>query len=183
MTRYPQARGVTLVLGGVRSGKSEIAEEIVASVPARDDAPVTYVAPGAFPDAGESWEARIAAHQARRPESWKTIEVGDPHILPDLLGSIDGPALVDSLGAWVAASLDGLDIEPLLSALERRRSSGQVTVLVSDEVGLGVHPPTEIGVRFQDLLGTLNRRISAIADDVHLVVAGRVLTLPTVGDD
>jgi adenosylcobinamide kinase/adenosylcobinamide-phosphate guanylyltransferase len=98
----------------------------------------------------------------------------------DLIGALESldnraVALVDSLGTWVGAQ-PGLtvDIERLLTALRARTVP---CVLVSDEVGLGVHPSTESGLRFRDTLGELNLAIAEVADDVLLVVAGRVLPL------
>ncbi len=158
---------ITLVLGGVRSGKSEVAEQLATSL----GADVTYVATGTATDAAMA--DRIARHQARRPAGWRTVEVGGD--LPAALRSIHGPALVDSLGTWLAGTEDLLaDADALVSALRERPGS---TVLVSEEVGLGVHATTEVGRRFADELGTLNRRVSAVADDVLLVVAGRTLRL------
>ena len=81
--------------------------------------------------------------------------------------------LVDSLGTWVSgAPRFTVDTGPLLDAL--RRADGD-TVLVSEEVGLGVHPETATGMRFRDALGDLNRAVAAVADETVLVVAGRPL--------
>lgn len=65
----------------------------------------------------------------------------------------------------------------LAGALVERRTSAGPIVVVSDEVGLGVHPSSEVGRRFRDALGTLNAQVANVADRVLLVVAGRVLTL------
>jgi adenosylcobinamide kinase/adenosylcobinamide-phosphate guanylyltransferase len=160
---------VVLVLGGARSGKSEIAERLLG------DGAATYIATGPAPDAAvdPSWAERVERHRARRLESWQTVEVRAD--LPAVLRSTGGAVLVDSLGTWVADA-DGfsVDVVGLCDALTDRRGR---TVLVSDEVGLGVHPPTEVGVAFRDALGDLNRAVAAVADEVLLVVAGRVLTL------
>ena len=93
------------------------------------------------------------------------------------LESLSGSVLLDSLGTWVASLVP--DISPsaadeLCCALLRRRGD---TVLVSDEVGLGVHPPTELGRHFREELGKVNVAVAEIADQVLLVVAGRVLPL------
>jgi adenosyl cobinamide kinase/adenosyl cobinamide phosphate guanylyltransferase len=83
--------------------------------------------------------------------------------------------LIDSLGTWLAGTPDfGADAEQLCAALGGREGD---TVVVSDEVGLGVHPFTGEGRRFRDALGALNQAISALADAVILVVAGRQLRL------
>lgn len=162
---------ITLVVGGVRSGKSELAERLAGTGEA-----VTYVATG---PTGQGMDERIAAHQARRPGSWETVEVSGADLATAVTASGGGTLLVDSLGTWVASHPDlDPDIDALVGAL-----AGCVAhvVLVSDEVGLSVHPETELGRRFQDVLGTLNRRVSAVADRVLFVAAGRVVELgPTV---
>lgn len=160
---------ITLVLGGARSGKSVVAEQIAASWPA----PVTYMATAEIDPEDADHVARVAQHLARRDPSWRTLEVGAG--LVDALGTTAGTALVDSLGTWVAAHLDaGVDSAGLCAALRER--SGD-TVLVSEEVGLGVHPSTELGRRFRDALGEANHAVADVADEVLLVIAGRVLPL------
>jgi adenosyl cobinamide kinase/adenosyl cobinamide phosphate guanylyltransferase len=144
--------------------------ERLAALAARS-ARVTYVATGSATDA--EMAARIATHRARRPATWTTIESG-----PDLGGvlmSVPGVALVDSLGTWLAGVPDmAPDVRSLCAALTGRTGD---TVVVSEEVGLGVHPPTEIGRQFADALGTLNREVASVSDRVLLVIAGRVLPL------
>jgi adenosylcobinamide kinase/adenosylcobinamide-phosphate guanylyltransferase len=116
---------------------------------------------------------RIAAHRRRRPPEWSTVECGAD--LPGALAATAGTAIVDALGTWLAR-LEGFgaDAGKLCDAL---RTRGHPTVLVSEEAGMGVHPATEAGRRFRDALGTLNRAVATVADDVLLVVAGRVLRL------
>lgn len=161
---------ITLVLGGARSGKSAVAERLVAG----RAAPVTYLATGVVADGDADFAARVAEHRTRRPSSWTTVEAG-----ADLVGAIkgvgEGVALVDSLGAWVAANADlDVDTEALIGAL---LASSADVIVVSDEVGLGVHPATDVGRRFRDVLGDVNQAVAAIADQVLLVIAGRVLPL------
>lgn len=158
---------ITLVLGGTRSGKSQVAESLAG----RSPLPVTYVATGRATD--EEMAARIAAHQARRPAEWSTVEAGDD--LPGILCDLSGTALIDSLGTWIAGARDmEIDAPGFYDALDAR--SGD-TIVVSEEVGLGVHPPTDAGRRFADILGTLNQAVADVADTVWLVIAGRVLPL------
>ena len=157
---------IALVLGGMRSGKSDEAERLAATLPQ----PVTYLATGAASD--EAIADRIAAHRVRRPAGWRTVEAGAE--LVAALAAAEGTALVDSLGTWVAACDMAPDIAGLCTTLQERPGD---TVLVSEEVGLGVHPPTELGVRFADAVGAVNRAVADLADDVRLVVAGRVLHL------
>jgi adenosyl cobinamide kinase/adenosyl cobinamide phosphate guanylyltransferase len=162
---------ITLVLGGTRSGKSQVAEALVSVAPGA----VTYVATGQVTD--DDMAARIAAHRARRPAGWATVEAG--HDLPAVLSGLAGHALVDSLGTWVAGHRDlAPDASALCAALRSRSRAGTGdTVIVSEEVGLGVHPATAVGRRFADVLGGLNQVVADEADRVLLVVAGRVLPL------
>jgi adenosylcobinamide kinase / adenosylcobinamide-phosphate guanylyltransferase len=156
---------VTLVLGGARSGKSAFAERRAGS------GSVTYVATGDAADMPE----RVAAHRARRPSSWTTVEVID---LVAVLSATTGTVLVDSLTTWLArAARFEVDVDGLCRALSSRAGD---TVVVSDEVGLGVHPSTEVGRAFRDALGLVNQTVAAVADEVLLVVAGRALVLDAV---
>ncbi|MCW2867068.1 MAG: cobU [Marmoricola sp.] len=172
-----------LVTGGVRSGKSRHAEALLG-----EQETVTYVAPGPTTeeDPDPDWAARILAHQARRPPTWTTLETRD------LAGALrrPGPVLVDCLGTWLTGVLDqeqawdrsSRDVHDLVSArldeaaAALAASRGPV-VLVTNEVGLGVVPAHRSGRLFRDLLGTVNQELAAACDEVHLVVAGRVLRL------
>src|SRR5690349_7192831 len=134
-----EAHRAVLVLGGIRSGKSEYAESLV---PAGTE--VRYVATAALgdADADPDWAARIAAHRARRPESWLTEETGTaPGRLPELVADTkpDQAVLVDDLGGWVAAQPSDADVAALVAAV--RDCAGRV-ILVTPEVGLSVVPPT-----------------------------------------
>lgn len=162
---------IVLVLGGTRSGKSAIAERIVSTLPE----PVTYVATARA--AGDTdFEARIAKHRARRPSSWRTVEEADD--LAARLLELEGTVLVDSIGAYIAGRRDfATDVDALCRACMGRRGD---TVLVSEEVGLAVHPPTEAGRRFTDAVGDCNRRLAEVANRALLVVAGRTLELGAV---
>lgn len=170
---------ITLVLGGARSGKSELAERLGGRAAA--GGPVTYLATG--PTIGDpAWLDRLAAHRARRPPGWHTVEVPSGGSLASALAAAAPVALIDSLGTWVAG-LEGFGLpdrrptDRLIDALARRASTGATTIVVSEEVGLGVHPSTAAGGAFRDALGALNRRVAEVATEVLLVVAGRVVRL------
>lgn len=164
-----------LVTGGVRSGKSTHAERLLADRPA-----VTYVAPGPVRDDAD-WAARVAAHRARRPSTWTTLETGD---LAAALRT-PGPVLVDCLGTWLTRLVDdaGLwdarteDVSAYVDEAVSAAVLGDDVVLVTNEVGWGVVPEHRSGRMFRDLLGAVNQRFAAACDEVHLVVAGRVLKL------
>jgi len=165
-----------LVLGGVRSGKSRFA--IAQFVPRSR---VTFVATAEPGDADMA--QRIRRHREERPAHWVTVE--EPYDLVGALERLNGRAdavLVDCLTLWVANRLlrgDGDDVilaqgAALATLVDRRRSE---VVLVSNEVGEGVHPETADGRRFRDLLGLVNQRVAAACDRVTLMVAGLPLTV------
>ncbi|TDC35213.1 bifunctional adenosylcobinamide kinase/adenosylcobinamide-phosphate guanylyltransferase [Micromonospora sp. KC213] len=173
-----------LVLGGIRSGKSEFAESLVADAPA-----VRYVATSTAggPEDAE-WAARLAAHRARRPGSWTTEETADqPRRLADVLASA-GPGetlLVDDLGGWVTVLLDPAhqpaDDEATVAELAAAvRDTAARVVLVSPEVGLSLVPTTPLGRAFTDALGAANRAVADACDAVALVVAGQPVWLKPV---
>jgi adenosylcobinamide kinase/adenosylcobinamide-phosphate guanylyltransferase len=175
----------TLILGGARSGKSAEAERRLAEVP-----DVLYVATGGARSDDREWAERVAAHRARRPASWRTVETED---VPALLLGSEGTVLVDCLTLWLTAVMDrcgawdddrwaaGPTRQELATEIDRLAEAWTVSradiLAVSNEVGWGVVPATTSGRRFQDELGRLNQRIAAISDEVLLVIAGRVLPL------
>ena len=168
------------MLGGARSGKSELGEQLAARAAERlsPAAAVTYVATAAAMAGDEDWEARVVAHRNRRPAHWKTVETAGRADLDVVLAGLSGTALVDSLGTWVAAAPGmAVDTGALVTVLRSRAARGETTIVVSDEVGLGVHPSSESGMRFRDALGSVNRAIASAADRALLVVAGRVVDL------
>lgn len=118
--------------------------------------------------------ARVEMHRRRRPAEWTTIECGED--LAGVLVATSGTVLIDSLGPWLAGLSSQSDQVSSLCDAVRVRSDD--TVMVSDEVGLSVHPETEDGRMFRDALGTLNQRVAEVCDDVLFVVAGRTLILP-----
>ncbi|MGB8390785.1 bifunctional adenosylcobinamide kinase/adenosylcobinamide-phosphate guanylyltransferase [Mycobacterium sp.] len=175
----------TLVLGGIRSGKSRWAEEaIAAALPA--GRPVRYLACGPAVEADAAWAHRVAEHRGRRPAHWSTVETDD--ITTQLRQSPDAPTLIDDLGGWLTCTLDRNNawdngsvagaIDDLLAAV---RTFGSTLVLVSPEVGLTVVPATASGRRFADELGSLNQRVAALCDRVVLVVAGHAVPIKPSG--
>jgi adenosylcobinamide kinase/adenosylcobinamide-phosphate guanylyltransferase len=179
----------TLVLGGIRSGKSRWAEEAIAkSLP--PGRPVRYLAPGPAGEADAAWADRVARHRDRRPAHWSTVETED--ITTQLRQSPDTPTLVDDIGAWLTGTLDrnnawddGSVAAPVRETIDEMVAAvgafGSTLVLVSPEVGLTVVPATASGRRFADELGSLNQRIAALCDRVVLVVAGQAVPIKPSG--
>jgi adenosylcobinamide kinase/adenosylcobinamide-phosphate guanylyltransferase len=159
----------TLVLGGARSGKSTFAEQLV-----RDSGlHAIYIATAAAGD--DEMRARIAQHRAQRGDRWRTVE--EPLELAAACpreGRLGSVILVDCLTLWLSnLMLGGHDIvshtQQLCDWLENPICP---TVLVSNEVGMGLVPDTSLGRRFRDEQGRLNQRIAACASDVVFVAAG-----------
>ena len=172
------SKRLTLVLGGARAGKSTYAQELAAS-----GNRVLFVATAEAGD--EQMEERIEAHRATRPAEWDTLE--EPL---DLVGALAGVAgrydtvLLDCLTLWVSNLLlrEGEvdvpgELKGLLAAYEEGTASW---IVVSNEVGLGVVPPRELGRLYADELGRANQIIAAAADDVYFMAAGLPLNLKTL---
>lgn len=167
----------TLVLGGVRSGKSSWAERQLAGADRVD-----YLATAAEQDDAD-WALRIAEHRLRRPAHWRTVQTLE---VAEALAAPEAPLLVEDLGNWLSRTIDRTGgWEGELSAFRAeagrlvsawRQTTARV-VLVSNEVGSSVHPPTRSGRIFADELGRLNTALAAHADEVVLMVAGLPLWL------
>lgn len=173
---------VTLVLGGVRSGKSRWALELAAEA-----ARVAFIAT-AQPLDGEMAE-KIRHHREGRPSHWQTfeepLEIG--RAIAEHAAAFD-VLLVDCLTVFVANLQAVADADPMRATrrieefLESLRTLPSSVVLVSNEVGSGVVPPYLAGRRFRDALGELNQKVAGIADNVVLLVAGLPLALKgTIG--
>lgn len=180
---------LTLVLGGVRSGKSAFAEKLVRQL---DQQPTWYLATGQVTDS--EMAERIRRHRESRPAAWVTLE--EPLKLAEALHGAQiglwptakpsGPSaavLIESLDTWVsnlllqhesqpAPDLESLTISQVDQLIKVGQHPSTSVVMVSSEVGLSLVPPNQLGRRFQDLLGLVNQRVAAAANQVYLVVAG-----------
>ena len=140
---------------------------------------VLYVATAIAPLDDPDLARRIQAHRERRPYTWGLLELGGGSLDP-VLESADGWSVVlfDSLTLWVSARMLDEDESETLEEFERflkhasRRP--EPVILVSDEVGLGVVPDSHEGRRFRDLLGLVNQRAAAAAEEVYVSIAGIV---------
>jgi histidinol-phosphate/aromatic aminotransferase/cobyric acid decarboxylase-like protein/adenosyl cobinamide kinase/adenosyl cobinamide phosphate guanylyltransferase len=183
---------ITLILGGVRSGKSARAEALAHAT----GLPVRYVATADESD--PSFAGRIATHVARRPVGWETVEAG-----ARLADALKGASvtrtcvLLDGLGAWLATELHRADafedpsdavlarvnkhvdaeLARFASATRAVVASAGAVIVVAEQAGEGVLPPDRASRAWLDLLGTATQRLASIADQVELVVAGRPIAL------
>ena len=174
------SKRLTLVLGGVRAGKSSYGLSL-----AGNGRNVLFVATA---EAGDrDMKARIEAHQKARPSRWDTLEepVDLVAALTQLLRRYD-TVLLDCLTLWVsnlllreadlASARD--NVFPEAQGLLNLYHSGAASwIIVSNEVGLGVVPPTELGRVYADELGRVNQAVAAEADEVVFMAAGLPLPL------
>ncbi|MDQ1292725.1 MAG: adenosylcobinamide kinase / adenosylcobinamide-phosphate guanylyltransferase [Actinomycetota bacterium] len=178
----PRAPLRTILLGGASSGKSALAEEMLAAEPQ-----VVYAATGPVPGPDDpEWAQRVSAHRDRRPPWWTTMESCD---VPGLLREPGPPVLLDSVGTWLAEAMHrsgAWDDEPGWAGrtgeeMERMRvawrGSARRVVAVCEDVGSGVVPATSAGRRFRDLAGKLNAALADESERVFLCVAGRAVPL------
>lgn len=168
---------LTFLVGGARSGKSGLAARLASEW----EGPIVVLATAEAREDGEL-AARIARHRLERPASWRTVE--EPVDLVGELGRMPERAfvLIDCLTLWAANALEaGWSDEEIeraaaeAAALAAARLSP--TVVVSNEVGMGIVPATPLGRSFRDLQGRVNTVFAAHADRACLVVAGRTLEL------
>ncbi len=166
--------GVTLLLGGARSGKSALAVELGRS----HVGGVTFIATAPAVDA--TMAERISRHRADRPP-WPTID--EPLDLGGALAAAgDHLAILDCLTLWVSNLLhrgDGDDEVAAEAAAVAAAAAARAapTIVISNEVGLGVHPETDLGMRYRDVLGRVNQHWAGVANVALLLVAGRAIPL------
>lgn len=171
---------LTLISGPAGGGKSRWAETLAL----RSGLQVVYLATGPLLPHDADWQARLRRHQLRRPDHWRCLEV-EGALAEALLELENGEiALVDSLGTWVAAHLDleddawALRCGQLRAALE---AAPAPVLLVCEEVGWGLVPPSAAGGRFRNRLPPLQRSLAADAVASWLVLQGRALDLLALG--
>ena len=173
-TSSARSAHLTVLLGGARSGKSVLAVEIGR----RHAGGVTFVATS--PPIDGNLSDRIARHRAERPP-WPTIE--EPLDVCAALGAAgDHLVVLDCLTLWVNNLVHRGDSDDAVEAISAATASAAAnrsapTVVITNEVGLGVHPETDLGRRYRDLLGRVNQQWTAAADVALLLVAGRAVPL------
>ena len=168
---------LTFLIGGARSGKSALAVALAGA----HGGTVTFIATSPRIEGDADLDRRIDNHRTERPAGWNTIE--EPHDLTAALGRAgDSFVVVDCLTLWVSnllwrgdSATEISDVARVAAAAAAARSA--LTVVVSNEVGLGVHPETVLTREYRDLLGRVNQVWAASADRALLLVAGRAIPL------
>ena len=189
-------RRLTFILGGARSGKSALALRLAAQ---HKEERVLFVATAEAYD--RDMTARIERHRAERPTAWSTLE--EPLDLTAALstavarvsddgarGAGHGVVVIDCVTLWVSNLLlrheddpgaEALIVERARELLALYKAQRASWIVVSNEAGLGIVPPTALGRRYRDALGRVNQLFAAAADEALLLVAGLVLDLKAAG--
>jgi adenosylcobinamide kinase/adenosylcobinamide-phosphate guanylyltransferase len=166
-----------LITGGARSGKSRYAQELALR---HSDRPV-YVATARVWD--DEFRQRIRIHQQDRDERWRSMEE-ERHLsrLP-LEGEV---VVIDCVTLWITNFFSDTraDVNTCLEACRREidglANKEALLIIISNELGMGMHPDTEAGRKFTDLQGWINQYIAGLADEVIFIVSGIPLTIKNV---
>lgn len=159
---------VVLIGGGARSGKSRYALELARQRGKR----LAFIATATRMDA--DYSARIDRHRADRGDEFETIE--EPVNIGAAIRKCAADAIVvDCLTLWLSniwkSDVDGHTEQ----VIEAAKASPACVIFVTNELGCGLHPETEVGRKFRDLAGFLNQRVGAAADEVYWMVFGQAL--------
>ena len=182
---------IALITGGARSGKSRYAQEQASALAAEHgEGRVLFLATAEVSD--EEMRDRIRRHQQDRPAEWDLREapLGAAQVVAEIDKEYD-VILLDCLTIFVsnilyaARDLTPLEIEAhvdlaIADLCRAARSGSADVVLVTNEVGMGLHPMTALGRLFVDLAGRANQRVAAAADDVTLMVCGIPVTVKSL---
>ncbi|HEX4456459.1 MAG TPA: bifunctional adenosylcobinamide kinase/adenosylcobinamide-phosphate guanylyltransferase [Polyangia bacterium] len=168
-----------VVTGGARSGKSRLAESRVAEL--APGGPWLYIATAEAGD--DEMRARIAQHQRRRGDDWRTVEAARDVAAALARDVGDARAvLIDCATLWLSNRMfDGLTDDAILAEADTiaavARAAAVPVLLVTNEVGAGIVPDNPVARRFRDLAGWVNQRVAGVADEVVLVACGLPLRL------
>ncbi len=182
---------LTFLIGGARSGKSTYAEKMAI----QHDGQVLYIATAQALD--PEMADRIEKHKDQRPGHWQTLELSkdvsaslkEQPLLADLVLLDCLTMLVSNLVLTAtnedfepdetrATEIVNAEIESLLALIQEGEADW---IVVSNEVGMGLVPPYPLGRVYRDLLGWTNRKVADVADEVYLLVAGKLLPLHEIG--
>ncbi len=173
---------VHLITGGVKSGKSRYALQLAAEF--AGDSPVRFIATARRGAGDDSLDRRIARHIAERPAHWTLFEPPEGLVEAVRADGDEVMTIVDCVTLWVGdlVSAPGYSHEvgishELAELTDALRVSDRPSIVITNEVGSGVAPPTVVGNDFADELGNANRLIADAADRVTLLVAGQPLQI------
>ena len=166
---------IIFITGGTKSGKSEFAEYLGKKIQK-----ITYIALSESRKNDVNWQKKILQHRKRRPKEWNLIETNN---LFSALKSEKGSILIDSIGGFIMESINDNDeewnkkIDLLIDHLKIRKST---TIIVGEQVGWSLVSEYEIGNKYIERLGILQKKITKISHDNWLTLNGRVIRLDNI---
>lgn len=163
---------ITFILGGGRSGKSQFAIKLARSYTKS----VVFVATASFQD--REMRERIKLHRENRPSHWKTIE--EPKSLVSLFKNLPKKIdliIIDCLTIFISNLLldkrsDSYIENEVILILKMLKKSKFDSILISNEVGLGIVPDNPLARKFRDLAGRINQRLADMSDKVYFIISG-----------
>ncbi len=174
---------ITLILGGARSGKSSYAQRLAEE----SGTSVTFIATAQALD--DEMSTRIQKHRAERSSGWETLEI--PFDVASCVGQIESKVVILDCVTLLISNLlmqfvkdDLVEEVPFMAAVQKEinelinviREQGQDWLIVSNEVGLGLVPPYQMGRVYRDAIGWANQQLAREADKVIFMIAG----IPTI---
>jgi len=169
---------IIFITGGTKSGKSEFAEYL-----GRKIKKLTYIALSDSRPEDINWQKKIIQHRKRRPTEWGLVETNN---LIDTLKSEHGPILIDSIGGFIMESINKNDEEwekILYSLLDLLVMRVKTTLIVGEQVGWSLVSEYEIGNKYIERLGDLQKRITKISLENWLTLNGRAINLDNISND
>ena len=166
---------IIFITGGTKSGKSEFAEYLGKKIQK-----ITYIALSDSRKEDLTWQKKILQHRKRRPKDWALIETNN---LISVLINENGPILIDSIGGFIMESINKTDEEwdkkiiLLLDLLSLRKNA---TLIVGEQVGWSLVSEYEIGNKYIERLGDLQKRITRISEENWLTLNGRAIKLDNI---
>ena len=169
---------IIFITGGTKSGKSEFAEYL-----GRKIEKITYIALSELRADDINWQKKILQHRQRRPEEWELVETNN---LINALKSVQGPVLIDSIGGFIMESINKNDEEwdkKIYLLLELLKDRVNTTLIVGEQVGWSLVSEYEIGNKYIERLGNLQKKITKISQENWLTLNGRALRLDNISFD
>ena len=166
---------IIFITGGTKSGKSEFAEYLAKKIKK-----ITYIALSDSRPDDINWQKKILHHRKRRPKEWGLVETNN---LINTLKKENGPLLIDSIGGFIMESINKNDeewgkmINLLLDHLVMRVKT---TLIVGEQVGWSLVSEYEIGNRYIERLGDLQKKITKISLENWLTLNGRAIKLDNI---
>ena len=166
---------IIFITGGTKSGKSEFAEYL-----GRKIEKITYIALSELRADDINWQKKILQHRQRRPEEWELVETNN---LINALNRVQGPVLIDSIGGFIMESINKNDEEwdkKIFLLLELLQVRENTTLIVGEQVGWSLVSEYEIGHKYIERLGNLQKKITKISQENWLTLNGRALRLDNI---